>query len=208
MWISDRFSFSRSMSLTQRVSKSVKQDNSRAYDRLARLEDQVRVVPPHLDLLLCRDDAGLGLLTEGLDDLQDLGNCLSVFVALRRLLKDTLQKQLITKQPGNRPVDERLHVQFPGIRKTSALLDEPLECRVVGHLVVNAVGGDGVVRNVLHVRFAKVEHSVVDGGCNTADGRVLFALNLMEGIEHLAVVHMQLAEVVEDVVNELSESFS
>ena len=76
------------------------------------------------------------------------------------------------------------------------------------HLVVDPVRRDRVVGNVLHVRLAEVQDGVVHGCRDAADHGVLLALDLVERVQHLAVVHVQLAEVVEDVVDELGEALA
>lgn len=77
-----------------------------------------------------------------------------------------------------------------------------LEGRIVRHFVDDAVLGDGIVRNVLHVLITPVERGVEDCSCDTVDDRVLVTLDCMEAIEQLAMLCVQRAEVVKYVQNE------
>ena len=85
-------------------------------------------------------------------------------------------------------------------------LDEVLKLRVVCHLVVDSVRRNRVVGNVLHVRLTEVENGIIDGGGDGANDWVLLTLDLVEGVEHLPVVHVKLVEVVENVMNELGKT--
>lgn len=85
-------------------------------------------------------------------------------------------------------------------------VNERFELRVVRHLVVNSIGSNWVVRDVLHVSLAEVEDRIVHSSCDATDLWMFLALDLVESIEHLAMVHVELRKVVEDVANELSET--
>ena len=74
-----------------------------------------------------------------------------------------------------------------------------LEGRIVRTFVDDAILGDGIIRNVLHVLITPVERSIEDRSCDTVDDRMLITLDCMEAIEQLAVLCVQRAEVVKDV---------
>ena len=82
-------------------------------------------------------------------------------------------------------------------------LHKLLESGVSSHLVVNSVGCDGVIGDILHICLAEVQDGIVNRGSNTADAGVFIALDLMERVEHFAVMHVKFSEIVEDVVDKL-----
>lgn len=77
-----------------------------------------------------------------------------------------------------------------------------LESRVVCHFVDDAILGDGIIRDILHVLITPVERSIEDRSCDTVDDRVLITLDCMEAIKQFAVLCMKRAKVVKDVQNE------
>jgi hypothetical protein len=81
-------------------------------------------------------------------------------------------------------------------------LHKVLEGRIISHFVNDAILGDGIVRNVLHVLITPVERSVEDRSCDTVNDRMLVTLDGMEAIKQLAVLCVQRAEVVIDVRDE------
>ena len=56
--------------------------------------------------------------------------------------------------------------------------------------------------DIFHVRFDPVERGVEDRRNDRADNRVLLSLDLVEAVQHAAVVGMNLGKVVEDIMQE------
>ena len=86
---------------------------------------------------------------------------------------------------------------------TATYFNKGLERRIIRHLVVDAVGSNRVIGDILHVRIPEVQRGVEHGSCDTSDCRMLFALDLMERFYQATMVDMQLGKVVEDVLDEL-----
>ena len=68
----------------------------KTYDILSNFENQAGIVSPQFDLLLSRDDPGLGLLSKPFDDIQNGGNRIEIFVPRGSLLENVLQQQFVT----------------------------------------------------------------------------------------------------------------
>lgn len=94
---------------------------------LSSFEHQVRIVPPQLDLLLCRHDSRFRLLSKTLDDIQDRRYSIQILIPCGDFLENTLQQQLVTKETRDRPVDEIPHIQSVRISMSHALLEENRE---------------------------------------------------------------------------------
>lgn len=92
--------------------------------------------------------------------------------------------------------------------KRSAYLDECFERGIVRHLVINAVGSDGVVGNVLHVGLAEVECCIKHGSSNALDPRMLFQLNFMQLVNKASMMRVQLLEIMEHILQELVQPFN
>ena len=78
-------------------------------------------------------------------------------------------------------------------------INKGLKSNVVAHFIVNAIGSDGIVGNVVHVRLSEVQSCVHHRVCDAVDHGMLLSLDLVERFTKFPVMLEELIVVVEDV---------
>lgn len=63
------------------------------------------------------------------------------------------------------------------------------------------------MRDILHVSVPPIQGRIEDWFANTANTRMLFSLNLLEGLQHFPMELVDLRDVVEHILNKCWEAF-
>lgn len=87
-------------------------------------------------------------------------------------------------------------------------LDEILKLRVIGHLIVDSIRGDRVVRNIFQICVPEIQNRIVHRRGNAPDGRMFLSLNLEELVQEPLVMCVQFPKVVEDISDECFQPFA
>jgi hypothetical protein len=87
-------------------------------------------------------------------------------------------------------------------------LNKGLKSRVVGYFVVYSISCNRVVGYIFHICFSEIEGRIEHSCCNRPDSRMLFSLDLVEFVNHSAVVSMQLSKIMKNVRYKCIQPFS
>ena len=87
-------------------------------------------------------------------------------------------------------------------------INEILEQWIVGHLVVDPIGRNRIIRNILQICVPEVQNRIIHWRSDAPNGRMLLSLDLEEPVQEPPMMCMQFAEVVEDVSDECFQPFA
>ena len=85
------------------------------------------------------------------------------------------------------------------MRKQQTYIDEGLERWIDDHFVVNPIGRNWIVRDVLHVCVSELQGSVEHGRSDASNDWMLLPLDLMELFDQFTMVIRELLEIMENL---------